>query len=117
LVNRSNIDASLLADYEVKDPRGIVINNGIVNFSIAASESSTVMELSKFTYTFSQSGQYPVKINILSGSDILSTGSDAIHVSPSIRVEPSKTLSPTAVTPDGDKRIKINILLKGVGKK
>jgi len=114
MVNRSNVDASLSSEYEIKDPGGNVINTGTVNFSIATSESFKVVELSNFTYTFTQSGQYPVKIKILSGNTIIAEGSDAIYVAPSIRIEPGKTLNPATVIPDGDKTIRIDIQIKGV---
>lgn len=114
LVNGSNVDASLSAEYEIKDPKGNVISNGRVEFSIATSESLKVVELCNFTHTFSDSGQYPVKINVISGNTILAVGSDAIHVSPSTRIEPSKKLNPATVLPDGDKRIKIEIHLEGI---
>lgn len=112
--NHSNVDALLSGEYEVKDPIGNVIQSDAVDFLVTRTESFKVVEVGSFTYTFSQSGQYPVKIRILSGGSVLSEITDAIHVAPSIRIEPAKGLSPTAVTPDGDKRIRINIQLKGV---
>lgn len=112
--NHSNVDALLSGEYEVKDPIGNVIQSGMVDFSVSRTESFKVVEVGSFTYTFNQSGQYPVKVSILSGGSVLSEITDAIHVAPSIRIEPAKGLSPTAVTPDGDKRIRINIQLKGV---
>ena len=40
--------------------------------------------------------------------------SDAVRVGPEILIELDKTLSPSAVVPDGDKQIKVDIRLEGV---
>lgn len=110
----SNVDITLTAEYGFKDPDGNVINNGSINFTVASSEFFKIIELVSFSYTFMQSGQYPVEMAILSGSNRLSSGIDAIHVAPSVRIEPTKTVNPSTVIPDGDKTIRIEIQIKGV---
>ena len=112
--NKSNVDESLTAEYEIKDTDGAIIQNGTVNFTVAPSEPSKALELGQFTYTFLKSGQYPATVRILSGSTVVTENSDAINVSPSIRIEPTKMLSPQTIVPDGDKRIRIDVQIKGV---
>jgi len=114
VTNSSNVDVPLSAEYEVKAPNGNLINGGTVDFIIAPSEPLKTIELGKFTYTFAASGQYPVTVKIRSGGSVVLENSYAIYVSPSIRIEASKTLTPTTVVPDGDKRIRIDIRLQGV---
>lgn len=114
VTNSSNVDVSLSAEYEVKDPQGNFINDGTVDFTIAPSESLKTIALGKFTYTFVASGQYPVTVKIRSGGSVVCEKSDAIHVAPSMRIETTKILNPTTVTPEGDKRIRIDIRLQGV---
>ncbi len=114
VTNSSNVDVPLSAEYEVRAPNGNLINRGTVDFTIAPSEPLKTIELGKFTYTFAASGQYPVTVKIRSGGSVVLENSYAIYVSPSIRIEASKTLTPTTVVPDGDKRIRIDIRLQGV---
>lgn len=114
LVNRSNVDASLSASFDIRDPGGTVLKDGTVDFSLAASEEFKVISLTDFTQTFSQSGQYPLNIKILSGAEVIDQISDAIYVAPSIRIEPVTSLEPTTVVPDGDREIRLNIQIKGV---
>ena len=40
-----------------------------------------------------------------------------IAVAPGTRIEPSYSVAPAALTPDGDKRIRIDIRLQGVDQK
>ena len=56
----------------------------------------------------------PVQVNILSEGNVIAQGDAMIHVAPAIRIEPSKSLSPDEVLPDGDKRIRIDIKIEGV---
>lgn len=114
ITNWSNIEASLTAEYEVRDVVNTVISSGTTAFVLPPSEFSKKIDIGSFAYTFNQSGQYPVKVTILSGGAAIATGSDAIHVAPAIRIEPSKSLNPDTVLPDTDKRIRINIQIKGV---
>lgn len=114
LVNRSNVGASFSAQYEIKDPAGVVIKDGTIDFPLSNSEAFKVISLTDFTNTFTKSGQYPVSVKILSGGEVLGQVADAIYVAPAIRLEPTKNLAPTTVVPDGDKEIRINIQIKGV---
>jgi hypothetical protein len=114
MVNSSNVDISLVAEYEIRDTGGSIITGGTVDFSMTPAESLKTVELGRFTYTFAASGQYPVMVKVSSAGSIIVENSDAIYVSPSMRIEASKSLSPTTVTPEGDKRIRIDIRLEGV---
>jgi len=114
VTNSSNVDVSLVAEYEIKDTKGNIITGGTADFTITPAESLKTVELGKFTYTFAASGQYPVTVKISSEGNVVLENSDAIHVAPSMRIEATKTLSPTTVVPEGDKRIRIDIRLEGV---
>jgi large repetitive protein len=114
ITNWSNIDASLSAEYEVRDPQNALIQSGSKAFSIPAFEFSRKIDIGQFEQIFSSSGAYPVKVNILSQGSVIATGDAMIHVAPAIRIEPSKSLKPDKVLPDGDKRIKIDIQIEGV---
>lgn len=114
LTNRSNADATLSAQYEIKAPDGTAINSGTMEFSLAAGETSKTLTLTEFTHTFAKSGQYPVSVTILSGGVPVAQTSDALYVAPNIRITPTENLDPATVVPDGDKEIRINIQIKGV---
>ncbi len=79
VTNISNVDVSLVAEYEIKDTRGNIITGGTVDFTITPAESLKTVELGKLTYTFAASGQYLVTVKIRSGGSIVQENSDAIH--------------------------------------
>lgn len=114
LVNRSNADIDLSAQYEIRNPDGIAVADGTVDFSLAASEAFKAIPLVDFNHTFTKSGQYPVTVKVFSGEVLLAQTADSIYVAPSIRIEPARTLDPGSVIPDGDKDIRIKIQIKGV---
>ena len=112
--NLSNIQAQFSIDYEVSTPEGAVINNGTTALTMSPVATAQTLNLGTFAYTFTESGNFPIEVNISSGGEPMTTATSSIPVAPSIRIEPSKTLTPDIVLPDGDKRIKVDIHLQGV---
>jgi prenyltransferase beta subunit len=113
ITNQSNIQADLSITHEIKTPSNNIINTGSMNITLLPNEANKMITLTQFIYQFAESGEHPVAVNIYMGADLLQTASTKIHVSPLVRIEPKKTLTPSTVTPDGDKRIRIEIELGG----
>jgi len=114
MVNRSNTEAALTAQYEITNPDGTMLSQGELAFTVAGADPFKEMPLADITHTFVSSGQYPVTVKVFSGSTLLAQTTDAIYVAPAIRIAPTQTLVPTSVIPDGDKEIRINIQIEGV---
>ncbi|MBI5044259.1 MAG: terpene cyclase/mutase family protein [Nitrospirae bacterium] len=113
ITNQSNIQADISITHEIKAPSNNIINTGSVNLTLSPNESNKLITLSQFNYQFTEAGEHPVTVNIYRGADLLQTASTKIHVSPLVRIEPKKSLTPSTVAPDGDKRIRIEIELEG----
>ena len=117
LVNRSNVATELGIAYEWRSPGGLLIKSGTGIISLLPAETTKSVTLETFPYTFAESGEHPITIQILSGPIPVSLIGDVVSVAPGIRIEPSQTITPSTVVPDGDKRIRVNIRLKGVEQK
>lgn len=113
ITNQSNIQADITITHEIKAPSNNIINTGSMNIALSPNESNKLITLSQFNYQFTEAGEHPVTVNIYSGANLLTTSSTRISVSPLVRIEPKKTLTPSTVAPDGDKRIRIEIELEG----
>lgn len=114
VANRSNVAVELGIAYEWRSPSGVLLKNGASTISLLPAESSKAVLLEVFPYTFVESGDHPVQVQIVSGPTPVSLTGGVVSTAPGIRIEPSQNLTPATVVPDGDKRIRIDIRLKGV---
>jgi hypothetical protein len=117
LVNGSNINSSLTVEHEIKTPSNTVLNSGVTSLVINSEVLFVTSTLTSFVHTFTESGEYPIRVRIFNGTELLATVNGAIPVAPAIRIEPNKTVTPSTVIPDGDKRIRVEIRLEGVEQK
>ena len=114
LENRSNISTNITINYEIKTPSGAILNSGVAQDSLNPNETSKIVTPANFAHTFTEDGAYPVQIDVFDGATLLATVNGTISAAPLVRIDPSKTLTPQEVTPDADRRIRIDIQLEGV---
>lgn len=114
LTNQSNMPADLVAGYEFKSPSGAVLSSGVTAFSIPLAVISTNVSLATFTNTFNESGDYPINVVVYKDGAALSSISSIFPVLSNIRIEPSRSVTPATVLPDGSGKVRITIELKGV---
>ncbi len=117
LANRSNVATELVLAYEWRSPSGVLLKNGTSTVSLVPAESSKSVLLESFPFTFTESGGHPVTVSIVSGPTPASLAGGVVSAAPGIRIEPSQNITPAIVVPDGDKRIRLNIQIKGVEQK
>ncbi len=115
LKNRSNTNAPLKADVVLKDPDGNTVHRESVKFELPVSAPDTVMELGSILYNFKKCGQYSIEAAVRSGNTLFSQARTAVHVNPPVRIDATRSLDPSIVTPDGDKAVRVGIRLEGVG--
>jgi len=113
-VNRSNVLYDVDLTYKWFDSGNVQLRsvNKVISFS--PETAITTIELDSFPYTFPVSGEYPAELNVIAGPSPEKLSEPVITVAPSVRVEASQDITPKKVLPDGDKRIKLNIRVKGV---
>ncbi|OGR33496.1 MAG: hypothetical protein A2091_10110 [Desulfuromonadales bacterium GWD2_61_12] len=114
VVNTSNVPTSLDLGYVLRSPTGSLIHSGAYQIVLAPEEYQKNIALAPFAYTFTASGNHPLVVTIDSGPVPATMSGKAVSVAPGTRIDPTVTLSPGSVIPDGDKRIRINFQLKGV---
>ena len=115
LLNASNAAATLTITHEMLGPSGSAIDAGTTSAAIDPGSPTLDLSLSTFVHTFIESGDYPISVKVFDGSNLLTSLSSVIAAAPEIHIEPSITLTPDSVIPDGDKRIGLEIHLEGVG--
>jgi hypothetical protein len=114
VVNRSNVPVLLGVVYEWLSPTGLLLHVGSGEVSMLPAEGTKSVLFDSFQHTFTESGDHPIQVRIVGGplpGNLLGGG---ISVAPGTRIEPSQSLTPSTVIPDGDKRLRMNIHLKGV---
>lgn len=114
LINRSNVPTTVVFTYDWKSSDGTVLRTGSGTISAQPEEASKSLLLESFPFIFPASGEYPLQMQITSGPIPTSLVGGTVSVAPGIRIEPSQSVTPATVIPDGDKRIRMNIRLKGV---
>jgi len=108
------VPTSLDLGYVLRSPTGSLIHSGAYQIVLAPEEYQKNIALAPFAYTFTASGNHPLVVTIDSGPVPATMSGKAVSVAPGTRIDPTVTLSPGSVIPDGDKRIRINFQLKGV---
>ena len=114
LTNQSNRPADLVAGYEFKSPSGAVLSSGVTTFSMPLEVVSTNVSLTTFTHTFNESGEYYINVAVHKDGVVLSSISSIFPVLSNIRIEPSRSVTPATVLPNGSGKVRITIELKGV---
>ena len=113
LTNLSNVPVDVTLGFTWRDPVGGEIVSGEQAVSLAPDEIVKTVSLDELTFTFPESGEYPLAVEMLSGPTPATVQGDVIAIAPAIRIEPSQSLVPATVLPDADKRLRINIRIEG----
>lgn len=114
LVNRSNVQTALQFAFDWLGPDGSVLHSGSGTITAQPEEVSKTLLPDSFPYTFVASGVHPVQLKINSGPIPNTITGNSVIVAPGIRIEPTQSVSPETIIPDGDKRMHLNIRLQGV---
>lgn len=116
ITNQSNIAYELPIAYKWLSPDGVVINQGVEVVPLAPATYRKSVLLKSFTSKFTKSGDYSLQISIdhSLGIDIGSIVSPTVSVAPLVRIDPLIELTPTVITPESDKKIKVTFKLKGI---
>ena len=112
--NRSNVPVTTELHYRLKQPDGIVMNEGTITLNLTPSQVNHQVVLGTLTHTFVKSGTYTVEVDVVSGAQpgLIRTGE--IFVPPSTRLDVRQSLAPYEVAPVEGANVKINIEVEGV---
>ncbi len=114
VLNRSNVSTSVSVRYQFLDPGGATLSNsGNLLISLPVESDSVVVTLDTFAQEFTSAGEHVLRVNYASGVFPENITGSSIDVAPGLRIDPGQSVSPGAVTPDQDQRIRINIRLEG----
>jgi len=114
VLNRSNVTTSVSVRYQFLDPAGVTLRSvGSINIPLPVESDTVVFTLDTFAQEFASAGEYVLIVTFDGGvkPDIINGGS--VIVAPGLRIDASQSVMPGTVTPDENKRVKINIRLEG----
>lgn len=117
IVNRSNVPITSSFAYQVNSPAQVAVYGSSVNVSLEPLEDAKSLLLSGFQYQFIESGLYSSMVSVTAGIIPAVLEGKPISVAPGTRIDPTYSIAPGVVTPDGEKRIRIDIRLQGVEQK
>jgi protocatechuate 3,4-dioxygenase beta subunit len=114
VANRSNVPVDLAFTFTLVDPNGASVNSGNSTLTLQPQDAQSSVVVATFAYQFAVPGLYAITAQ---ATGVVTPGvisGQKISVAPAIRIDPSESISPTTAVPDGDKRVHVNIQLKGV---
>lgn len=114
ILNRSNVINDVTIFYTWRSPNGTVLRTAESTVTVQPEETQKLVSIDSFSFGFTESGEHPLELQVLSTPVPDEITGDSIATAPSVRIEPSQTITPETVLPDNDKRIKLKLRLKGV---
>jgi hypothetical protein len=114
IVNRSNVPTSIDVSYQLKTPSGATVYSATTTVPLAPADNVKSIVVDGTSYTFVESGTHPTTVQVSNGPVPANVTGNPIGVAPDIRIDATQQITPPMITPDGDKRIHLNIQLKGV---
>lgn len=114
VLNRSNVAASVTVRYQLRDPAGaILFSSGNIAIPLPVENDTVVLTLDTFAQEFLSAGEHALSVTYAGGVLPENIIGDSVSVAPGLRIDPSQSVSPGTVTPDEDKRVRVNIRLEG----
>ena len=110
----SNLLGSVSFKYTFVSPSGASLVEETASVALYPNQRLASILLGPFAYQFAVSGVYPVRLAYIEGLSPQIIVDGEVQAAPGIRIDPSQTLTPNLLAPDGDKRIRIEIKLQGV---
>ena len=114
-MNRSNIPARITIEHEMTTPSGAVLNSGATPVDLGLDIVAARVSLATFDHAFSEAGEYPVRAIMYNDGRMVAEVNTTFVALGNIRIEPSRTVTPEAITPDGTRTVTVNINLAGIG--
>lgn len=114
-MNRSNITARITIEHEMKTPSGAVLNSGATPVDLGLDIVAARVPLATFDHAFNEAGEYPVRAIVYNDGRMVAEVNTTFVALGNIRIEPSRTVTPEAITPDGTRTVTVNINLAGIG--
>ena len=114
LTNGSNVPGNVTVNYDFRSPAGAVLRSGSIAVALNPGVATADLTLAAFNQAFTEAGVYAAQLQVMNGPSVLTTLTGSISIAPLVRIDPSLTVTPDHVLPDGEKRIHFNIRLEGV---
>jgi hypothetical protein len=111
--NKSNVAVDIDLDLRLQGPAGAPVAQVTQRVAIRPDEAFKTLDISAGTITFAPNGVYQA-IASVTGVDPPPITARALGVLPATRIEIQQTLQPGTIAPANEKKIRVDIRLKGV---
>lgn len=114
LRNSSNQPLAVQIGYEVFSPSGVSLMQGEQSLDVAPEEENKKVVLGALSHVYLESGLYQVVLTILDGVVPDALLSTELFVPPTVRLTVDQDINPETVIPGDERRVQVQIQVKGV---
>lgn len=114
IVNSSNVDIIATFTTTLKNPSGGAAASATVVVPIRPDERVRDIDLSTGVVLFDPAGIWQVAVSVSGVTTASPPTTDKTTVLPGIRIDATKDINPKTITPDADRKIRIDLKIKGV---
>jgi hypothetical protein len=114
IVNGSNVEITATFATALKNPSGSTVATSTLTIPIRPDERVRDLDLSSGNVLFDIAGTWPVTVLVSGVAAATPPAADKTIVLPGIRIDATKDINPKTITPDADRKIRIDLRIKGV---
>jgi hypothetical protein len=114
LVNGSNVAITPVFTVTLKNPSGSVAATRTLSVPLRPDERVRDIDLATGSILFDAAGNWPVTVTVADSAVTVAPSADKIIVVPGIRIDATKEVNPKIITPDSERKIRVDIRIKGV---
>ncbi|WP_422447691.1 carboxypeptidase regulatory-like domain-containing protein [Endozoicomonas sp. ALB091] len=114
VINRSNQPSDFTFKTIWRDAGTDIIKESDTVLSLLGSDTEKSIDLLDMEYSFKESGRYPFTVELSDSQLSPEIQEISVEVAPTVRVEAEQSISEKVITPDGDRKITIEVKIKGV---
>jgi hypothetical protein len=113
LVNASNVTINPVFTVTLKNPSGSVAATRTLSAPLRPDERVRDVDLATGSIFFDAAGSWPVTVTVADSAATVAPTADKIIVVPGIRIDATKEVNPKIITPDSERKIRVDIRIKG----
>lgn len=114
VVNRSNVAVTPTFTVTLRSPTGAVVSTATRSVDFRVDELVKDIDIPTGTVSFSTAGLWPVSVAVADVPTLSAPTLDKTTVVPGIRIEVRKDITPSTITPDSERRVRVGLHIKGV---
>lgn len=112
--NESNTASNFELKASLKTPDNTLIDSTTTACSLNVDEKQKVVSLPAFSHMFNIVGDHSIELEVYHAGTRIAQKTAKFSVLEDVHVRVKRTITPQKITPDGDKKVKVNIEIEGM---